>query len=469
MIYSTISFQRGVRRAGQSLVKDSEVFKINIPQNEDVTRKVGICTLGCKVNQYESQAIAEEFERNGFTVGRFSEKCGIYVINTCAVTVEAERKARQMIRRAARHNPKAFVLVTGCYAQLCTAKTAAIDRVDFVCGNSNKLKVVDAALGLLASGAKNGAADVKVEPIRNAPLEHMSITRSERTRAYVKIEDGCDNHCAYCTVPMARGPVRSRPIQEITDEVKTLAANGYSEVILTGIDTSSYGKEITPDLRLPELVNAVSGIDGIERVRLGSLDPSTLNKSFVDRISTAVHLCPSFHIALQSGSSSVLARMRRKYNAATVSANLAYIREKIPGVTFSADVIVGFPGETEEEFNETVEFVKKEKFLHLHVFPYSKRPGTPAAEMEDQISEEVKAERVAELEKVGAAIVYDMAGDYIGRQTEVLFESCDSGKAVGHTPEFLEVSVITHDDLHGAVRTVKLNGFDGKDFTGFIV
>lgn len=445
------------------------MFKINIPQNEDITRKVGICTLGCKVNQYESQAIAEEFERNGFTIGRFSEKCGIYVINTCAVTVEAERKARQMIRRAARHNPKAFVLVTGCYAQLCTAKTATIDRVDFVCGNSNKLKVVDAALGLLASGAKNGAADVKVEPIKNAPLEPMTITHSERTRAYVKIEDGCDNRCAYCTVPLARGQVRSRQIQDIVDEVKTLAANGYIEVILTGIDTSSYGKDLNPEFRLPELVNAVSRVNGIERIRLGSLDPSTLNQSFVDRMVTAEHLSPSFHIALQSGSSSVLARMRRKYNADMVSKNLAYIREKMPGVTFSADVIVGFPGETEEEFNETVEFVKREKFLHLHVFPYSKRPGTPAAEMDGQVPDDVKEKRVAELEKVGAEIVYGMAGDYIGAQKDVLFESCDSGKAVGHTPEFLEVSVITNEDLHGVVKTVKLNGYDGKDFTGFIV
>lgn len=442
------------------------MFKI---EKEDITRKVGICTLGCKVNQYESQAIAEEFERNGFTIGRFSEKCGVYVINSCTVTGEAERKTRQMIRRAARHNPKAYVLVTGCYAQLNPAKTANIDRVDFVCGNSNKLKVVDAALGLIASGTKNGAADVKVDPIRNAPLEPMCIRRSERTRAYVKIEDGCDNRCAYCTVPAARGPVRSRAAAEIIAEVKSLAANGYREVVLTGIETGSYGKDFPDTYRLPELLAEVDRIPGIERIRLGSLDPSILNKTFVDKIAELKHLCPSFHIALQSGSTAVLGDMRRKYTHATVSQNLAYLREKIPGVTFSADVIVGFPGEDDERFAQTVEFIKQEKFLHLHIFPYSKRPGTPAAEMENQVPEEVKSARVEALEKVGSEVVYGMAEDFIGQQKEVLFETCECGRAIGHTPEFLEVSVITHDNLHGEVRTVKLNGFDGKDFTGFIV
>ena len=426
-------------------------------------------TLGCKVNQYESEAIAEEFEKNGFIVGRFSERCGIYVINTCTVTGEADRKTRQMIRRAARHNPRAYILVTGCYAQLNPGKTAGIDGVDFICGNSNKLRLVDAALGLVASGEKNRSADVKVDDIETAPLEKMCINNFERSRAYVKIEDGCDNRCTYCTVPLARGSVRSKDPQSVIDEVEGLAARGFHEIVLTGIETASYGKDFDNGYKLIDLLEEVNDTGSVKRIRMGSLDPTVLKPEFVDKIATLEHCCPHFHISVQSGSSTVLAAMKRKYNADMVLKNIEYVREKMPGATFSADMIVGFPGETDELFEETVEFVKKAKFLHLHVFPYSKRSGTPAAEMEDQIPENVKAERVERLEKIGHEIVFGMAEQYIGQQKDVLFESCEDGKAVGHTEEFLEVSVITNANLHGELKAVKLNGFDGNAFTGFII
>lgn len=313
-------------------------------------------TLGCKVNQYESQAIAEEFEKNGFIIGRFSEKCGIYIINTCTVTAESDRKTRQMIRRAARHNPKAYVLVAGCYSQLNPGKTAGIDGVDFICGNSNKMRLVDAALGLIASGEKNGAADIKVDDIMSAPLERMCIHSSERTRAYVKIEDGCDNRCSYCIVPQARGHVRSKPAEDVVEEVKGLVAAGYYEIVLTGIETACWGRDLG-DENLADLLEKVDAIEGIGRIRLGSLDPSLMKPEFVDRIAKLSHLAPNFHLSMQSGSSRVLAAMRRRYNAETAESNIAYIREKIPGVTFTADIIVGFPGETEEMFMETVDFV----------------------------------------------------------------------------------------------------------------
>lgn len=438
-------------------------------EKPDISRRVGIMTLGCKVNQYESEAIAEEFEKNGFIVGRFSERCGIYVINTCTVTGEADRKTRQMIRRAARHNPRAYILVTGCYAQLNPGKTAGIDGVDFICGNSNKLRLVDAALGLVASGEKNRSADIKVDDIETAPLEKMCINNFERSRAYVKIEDGCDNRCTYCTVPLARGSVRSKDPQSVIDEVEGLAARGFHEIVLTGIETASYGKDFDNGYKLIDLLEEVNDTGSVKRIRMGSLDPTVLKPEFVDKIATLEHCCPHFHISVQSGSSTVLAAMKRKYNADMVLKNIEYVREKIPGATFSADMIVGFPGETDELFEETVEFVKKAKFLHLHVFPYSKRSGTPAAEMEDQIPENVKAGRVERLEKIGHEIVFSMAEQYIGQQKDVLFESCEDGKAVGHTEEFLEVSVITNANLHGELKAVKLNGFDGNVFTGFII
>ena len=426
-------------------------------------------TLGCKVNQYESQAIAEEFEKNGFIIGRFSEKCGIYIINTCTVTSESDRKTRQMIRRAARHNPQAFILVTGCYSQLNPGKTAGIDGVDFICGNGNKLRLVDAALGLIASGEKNGAADIKVDSIETSPLEPMKIHSSERTRAYVKIEDGCDNRCAYCTVPLARGHVRSKPVDEVVDEVRGLCESGYSEVVLTGIETGSYGKDFTDGTDLVSLLEAVNAIDGIGQIRLGSLDPSILRPEFVSRLASLNHFAPHLHLSIQSGSNSVLANMKRKYNTEMVEEYISDVRSKLPDMTFAADIIVGFPGETEENFNETLEFVKRVKFTHLHIFPYSKRPGTPAAEMPDQVPEDVKNDRLKRLETAQREIEFELANGYIGKQRDVLFELCEDGRATGHTPEFLEVAVITNDDLHGQTKKVKLNGFDGSVYTGFII
>lgn len=444
---------------------DPEVFKID----SKISRRVGIMTLGCKVNQYESTAIAEEFERHGFTIGKFSEKCGIYIINSCTVTAESDRKTRQMIRRAARHNPEAYVLVTGCYAQLNPGKTAGIDGVDFICGNSSKTRLVDAALGLIASGEKNHAAAIMVDDISDASFEPMTIHSSERTRAYVKIEDGCDNHCTYCIVPFARGKVRSKNPDDVINEVRGLAKAGYREVVLTGIETASYGKDFDGGYRLIDLLEQIDKIEGLERIRLGSLDPSILKSDFVERISKLSHFAPHFHISMQAASDRVLHEMKRKYNVAMVEEYIANIREKLPDVTFASDFIVGFPTETDTEFKETVAFVRRVGFTHLHIFPYSKRTGTAASEMDGQVPDDVKSARLGRLDAAQRECIYAAAESYIGQQKEVLFELCEDGRAVGHTPEFLEVAVITNDDLHNEVKTVKLNGFDGNVFTGFIV
>ncbi len=434
-----------------------------------IKRRVGIMTLGCKVNQYESTAIAEEFEKHGFTIGKFSEKCGVYIINSCTVTAESDRKTRQMIRRAARHNPEAYVLVTGCYAQLNAAKTAGIDGVDFICGNSSKTRLVDAALGLIASGEKNGSADIKVDDIMAAPFEPMAIHSSERTRAFVKIEDGCDNHCTYCIVPSARGKVRSKLPEDVLAEVRGLIRNGYKEIVLTGIETASYGKDFEDGYRLIDLLEEVDKLSGVLRIRLGSLDPSILRPEFVERISKLKNFAPNFHISMQSGCDRILSLMKRKYNTSMVERYVKDLREKMPGVTFCADFIEGFPTETEKDYLETADFVKRIGFTHLHIFPYSKRTGTVAAEMDGQVPDIIKAERASRLDALQRECAYERAMEYIGTQKEVLFELCEDGRAVGHTSEFLEVAVITGDDLHNEVKTVKLNGYENGVFTGFIV
>lgn len=434
-----------------------------------ISHKVGIMTLGCKVNQYESKAIAEELERHGFTIGRFSEKCGIYIINTCTVTAESDRKTRQMIRRAARHNPSAYVLVTGCYAQVNPAKAAGIDGVDYVIGNKDKLKIVDAVLALMASKTKNGAADVKVEDIGDAPFEPMTITSSERTRAYVKIEDGCDNHCTYCIVPSARGRVRSKAPADVISEIRKLVEGGYREVVLIGIETASYGKDFEDGYRLIDLLEDVDKIEGLERIRLGSLDPSVLKPEFSERVARLRHFAPNFHISMQAASDNVLRAMKRRYSKGMVEEYLGKLKEVMPEVTFCADIIVGFPGETEEDFLETVDFVRKVGFTHLHIFPYSKRSGTVAAEMDGQLPEEEKNRRLERLTEIQDECVYSAAERYIGTVREVLFETYEEGLAIGHTPDFLEVSVITERELHNEIKAVKLVSFDGKRYNGFIL
>ena len=276
--------------------------------SEQRKNTVAVFTLGCKVNQYESEAILEAFEKRGYLLGKPEEVCDIYIINTCTVTAESDRKARQFIRRAIHKNPQAYILVTGCMAQTASKNIAAIDGVDFICGNANKMHIVDAAEALVLQGHKNENAVIEVAELADAPFEKMSITRFDRTRAYVKIEDGCESRCTYCIIPEARGQIRSKPMNEVLDEVRVLIQNGCREIVLTGIETASYGKDLG-NTSLADLLIAIDRLEGIGRVRLGSLDPTILKPSFVQAIAPLRSLCPHFHISLQSGSSTVLARM----------------------------------------------------------------------------------------------------------------------------------------------------------------
>ena len=422
---------------------------------------VGIYTLGCKVNQYESEAIAERFAREGFTVLPPQKICSVYVINTCTVTGEADRKARQFIRRAVHKNPSAYVLVTGCFSQTSPQAVAAIKGVDYVCGNSDKQKVVDAARALLEHGKKDACPHVCSEPPDANGFEPMHIRKFDRTRAYIKIEDGCENHCTYCIIPTARGSVRSKSPDDVVAEVEKLVRGGCREVVLTGIETASYGRDLT-DCSLADLLERVDRIPGIGRVRLGSLDPSLMKQPFVDRIARLHSLAPHFHLSVQSGSDTVLARMKRKYNTRMALDGMERLRRAIPNVQFTTDVIVGFPRETEAEFSETLDFVRRARFLMIHVFPYSRRKGTEADRMTGQIPEAVKHERVKILAAEEANIRRAILDGMEGRETEVLFETDSDGFSCGHTPDFAEVRCPTDSPLHGRILPVRLEGNDGN-------
>ena len=429
----------------------------------------GIYTLGCKVNQYESEAIAEALEREGVTILPPTKVCDAYVINTCTVTAESDRKARQFIRRAIAKNPNAFIVVTGCLAQTSPEQVAAIEGVNAVIGNSNKLEAARLISDFFKSGEASDTPRILVDNIADAGFEQMAITKFDRTRAYVKIEDGCENRCTYCIIPNARGKVRSKPAAELMREVETLVRGGCREIVLTGIETASYGKDLG-GVDLGDILCRVDRIDGIGRVRLGSLDPSLIKPRFVERIASLSCLAPHFHLSLQSGSDRVLALMKRKYNSRMAMEAIELLRANIPNVKFTTDVIVGFPGETEEDFLRTCDFVRKAEFLTVHIFPYSKRAGTPAAEMKGQISTEEKSRRLHALESICAENTKRILEREIleSPEREVLFETFKDGYAYGHTDDFLEICVKSERDMRGEIAKVELISSDGKQIFGLL-
>ena len=425
---------------------------------------VGIYTLGCKVNQYESEAIAEGLVSRGFSVVPFSQVCDAYIINTCTVTAESDRKARQLIRRAIKNNPAAYVLVTGCMAEVFSDKLAKIEGIDYICGNGEKMQVIGALEALLAKGCKNKAPEISISPLDS--FEEMNITKFDRTRAYIKIEDGCENRCTYCIIPEARGKVRSKTPEDVLSEVRALTEGGCREVVLTGIETASYGRDFENGYRLADLLEEVDKIPNIGRVRLGSLDPSLMKQDFVDRIAKLKSLTPHFHLSMQSGSDKILALMKRKYNRKMALEGMERLRAAMPGVQFTTDIIVGFPGETEEDFALTVDFAKKAKFLMIHVFPYSERRGTVAATLPGRVPEEIRHQRVRELSAVQAEIQKEILDAYTDTAVDVLFETYSEGVMTGHTATFVEVACPVAQSLQAQTRTVYITGNDGKKCFG---
>lgn len=433
------------------------------------TYTVAVLTQGCKVNQYESEAIAEAFERVGFRVLSGDEVCDAYVINTCTVTGESDRKAGQLIRRVHHLAPGAKILVTGCFSQARPEAAASIPGVDFVCGNRDKLSVVSAAVRLLEEPAQEGAPVPVIGDMESAAFEKMTITKFERTRAYVKIEDGCENHCTYCAIPGARGRVRSKAPEDVLTEVEGLIAGGCREVVLTGIETASYGRDL-PGVTLAELLEKVDALPGIGRIRLGSLDPSLFKEDFVATVAGLSHLAPHFHLSVQSGSSAVLATMKRKYNREMALAGIRRLRAAIPHVQLTADFIVGFPGESEADFADTMSFAKEADFLHMHVFAYSRRAGTVAANLPGQIPVPVKKERSAALIALGEEMHRGILTRALENPLrEVLFESFSGGVAVGHTADFLEVAVRSDRPMHAETHTVRLLEASGDRLTGEVL
>ena len=409
--------------------------------------KVSLCTLGCKVNQYESQAIAEDFERLGFSLSSFDEKCDVYVINTCTVTGESDKKSRQMIRRARKNGGEdALVIAIGCFTQAQKDDIAKITELDAAFGNSDKSQVAQFACDILKDRDTAKFCNKICDISKVSEYDRMSITHSERTRAFVKIVDGCENKCTYCIIPSVRGKIRSRDLDDIIKELSVLADAGYKEVVLTGIETAAYGKDLC-GCNLAQLLKEADKVKGIERIRLGSLEPTVIKDELVRTLASMKHAVPHFHLSLQSGSDSVLRGMKRKYNTKQFFDAITKLKEHIPDVTFTTDIIVGFPGESEEAFAETCDFVKKCGFLYVHIFPYSKRKGTPAADFPDQLTESVKKERAAKLKEVMLETRNEVLKSFDGKETTVIFEEKNSdGFFAGHTPHYIEVFLPKESD-----------------------
>lgn len=427
--------------------------------------KATIYTLGCRVNQYESDAIVEKLRKRGFEIVPFGEACDVAIINTCTVTAESDRKSRQFIRRAKNVSPGCKIIVTGCFAQSSPAE--ALKMADAVVGNGEKSKIADIA-EKLCGGEKN---IFDVTDISEVTYDETPISTPKRARTFIKIEDGCENKCAYCIIPKARGAVRSRPWEDVIAEVKRIAGAGCSEMILTGIETASYGKDLK-SFGLAELIEKVSEVDGVERIALGSLDPSCMTEEFTKKVAGVPELLPHFHLSVQTGCTRTLNRMRRKYTAEKVLENMERVRKYIPEVTFSADVITGFPGETDEDFSETLEFFRKADFLHLHIFPYSVRRGTEAETMPDQIPENIKKERAKTLSEAQKKIQNKFLDGYIEKhRTEPVFVLCEkweNGVCNGHTEHFVECDILSDCDLTGKILPVLLTGRRGEIVTGIM-
>lgn len=425
--------------------------------------KACIYTLGCRVNQYESDAIMQELKKYGAEIVPSSSPCDICIINTCSVTAESDRKSKQIIRRLISKNPQAVVIVTGCYSQINPDDATKIQGVSLVCGNNDKSVIAKKAIELYESKAAH--CQLIMSDINNGKFDVMSVgAPMHRTRAFIKIQDGCNSKCAYCIIPYARGSIRSNSPENILQEAKNIVCEGCHEIVFTGIETAAYGKDTNNRHSLGDLVLTVSEIEGLKRIRLGSLDPSAITPELVEKLASSNKVMPHFHISMQSGCTKTLNEMRRKYNVDMAKRSLSYLRNAFPDLMLSADVITGFPGESEEDFAKTLEFFSEEKFLHLHIFPYSKRTGTPAAEMKNQVPDTVKKERLHRLEELQASIKSKLLTDFVNKNktVEVLFESFDGEYVLGHTPNFIEVKAKSDRPHGGEFIKVKPTHTDGQ-------
>lgn len=431
--------------------------------------KARVLTLGCRVNQYESDAIMQELAKSGVKICDKDEICDIYIINTCTVTAESDRKSKQFIRRCISKNPDAVIIVTGCYAQINPEEALQIDGVNFVCGNNGKSTIAKKALELLNKKSEKSSY---IPDIYSSKFDQMEVgAPMTRTRAFIKIQDGCDSKCAYCIIPRARGSVRSDSRENILAEINRAVSQGCKEVVLTGIETASYGKDFKSGYSLADLLCEANEIKGLERIRLGSLDPVSLTKDFIDKIKGLSKVMPHFHISMQSGCTRTLNLMKRKYSIEIARKNIEYMKSQIKDLMLSADVITGFPDETDADFAQTMDFFEEQKFMRLHIFPYSKRKGTLAYDMPNQVSEQVKKDRLKMLSNLEAGIRNELYGSFVKslKIVPVLFENFDGEFAYGHTENFIEIKAKSDSKLSGEIKYVSLINYDSERIYGEIV
>lgn len=427
-------------------------------------KTVAFHTLGCKVNQYDSQAMLELFEQAGYQPGDFDQPCDVYVINTCTVTGTGDKKSLQAVRRARRLNPAADIIVCGCMAQRDGEKLLADTDARLIMGTARRAEIVT----LLEQAQREHTRLCAVTDVRRAAFEPLLITHQEgRTRATLKIQEGCDRFCTYCIIPYVRGGIRSRSVQDVRDEAARLAQAGYREIVLTGIHLTSYGRDLKNGDTLLSVIRAVHDIAGVERIRLGSLEPVIATADFARALGEMPKLCPQFHLALQSGCDSVLRRMRRRYDTAAFRESAQALRAVFPDCALTTDVMSGFPGETDAEHRQSLDFCREMRFARMHVFPYSEREGTAAATMPDPVPRHIREERARELIALGAGMAEDYRRAQLGTVRRVLFEQCAEGVSVGYTPEYMRCEAL--GTVCGQTLPVRMTGLLPEGFSGEIV
>lgn len=424
-------------------------------------KKVALHVLGCKVNQNEGEAFLNIFRQHGYEVVDFDQKADVYLIHTCTVTHLGDRKSRQIIRRAIRRNPQALIVVSGCYAQVASHEVLEIPGVDLVIGTQERSRIIELIEQVEKERAPiNAVRDV----LRTKNFEELPLVHSGKVRAFLKIQEGCQQFCTYCIIPFARGPVRSRDPQKTLDEIKRLIDQGFKEVVLTGIHTGAYGQDFPQGPDLNQLIQEIVKIPGLKRLRISSLDPNEFTPEFIETLASSPVICPHLHISLQSGDDEILERMRRQYTTAQYRDLVQKLRQRIPDLGLTTDVMVGFPGEREEQHRNTLRFVEEIGFSGLHVFKYSPRAGTKAATFKNQVPPEIKERRSREMIALGKKLAFDFAAGFLDTTMEILVEQQDeAGLWEGHTGNYLKVKFASEQELRGALVQVKLKEV-GQDY-----
>lgn len=421
-------------------------------------KKVAFITLGCKVNQYETNSMIQQFLQKGYQIVEATQKADIYIVNTCTVTNMSDRKSRQMLRRVKELNSEAIVVACGCYVQVAKKEVEEIEEIDLVLGNNEKKEIVEIIEKYLEENQKH--SEIQDVMGQKEYVELGEITYTEKTRAVIKVQDGCDRFCSYCIIPYARGRVRSRKPENIIAEIEKIVQKGIKEVVITGIHIASYGKDFKKEYRLIDLLEEINQINGIQRIRLGSIEPLLITEAFVKRLSKLEKICHHFHLSLQSGCNETLKRMNRRYTIEEFKSIVERLREAYEDVILTTDIIVGFPQESQEEFKKTYQFLQEIKFYKMHIFKYSPRKGTKAAQMTGQIDGKIKEERSRKLIELSNKNQKAYNEKYVGKQVEVLFEEEKNGFYQGHTKNYILASGKSEQKLENSIIEVKCIGAD---------